>query len=399
MTTISTTSIRSDLLDVPPAATARASRQGYFASLAIIGLAVGLMAVGAVITFSASLSVVPARTDLPWWQQSVNRHLLLLPAGLVAMLIMARAPSQLWSIGRGWFSLLLLVMALVLTSLVYVPGLGLEVNNARRWIAIPGLRQSFQPSELIKLTLPIFIATWTVHRLNVRKFFRGLLPLTAVIGVCVIAVGLEDFGTAALIAAVGGGMLVMAGARWSHLMLMVFPAVPAFGYLLVSRAHRMERLKIFLDPWSDASGAGYQVIQSLYTIASGSWYGVGLGNGFAKGYLPEARNDFVFAVICEELGMVGAVAVIGLFIALIWQAWGVVGRCLDPVGRLLALGIALTIGLQATINIAVVTASAPTKGIALPLVSAGGSGAIFLGAMIGILAGLARNGMAVGSEK
>ena len=177
--------------------------------------------------------------------------------------------------------------------------------------------------------------------------------------------------------------------------------MPAFGYLLWSRPHRIDRLLIFVDPWSDPEGKGYQIIQSLCTIASGGWWGRGLGSGFVKGYLPEARNDFIFAVICKELGVIGAGAVIGLLIVLMWQSHRVIRRCVAPVGRLLAFGITLTLGLQAAMNIAVVTASVPTKGISLPLVSAGGSGAIFLGALVGVLANIARSsGMKLeGSEK
>ena len=126
-------------------------------------------------------------------------------------------------------------------------------------------------------------------------------------------------------------------------------------------------------------------------IASGGWWGRGLGHGFVKGYLPEARNDFIFAVICEELGMVGAATVILLLVSLMWKSRHVINQCVDPAGRLLAFGIAMMIGLQAAMNIAVVTVSVPTKGISLPLVSAGGSGAIFLGALVGILANIARS--------
>jgi len=168
---------------------------------------------------------------------------------------------------------------------------------------------------------------------------------------------------------------------------------------LVSRPHRLDRLLTFVDIWRDPEGKGYQAVQSLCTIASGGWWGRGLGCGVVKGYLPEARNDFIFAVICEELGMVGAVAVIGLLIALIWQGRGVIHRCIDPMGRLLAFGILATLGLQATMNLAVVTVSVPTKGISLPLVSAGGSGAVLLGGLVGMLANIARgNRLARGCE-
>jgi cell division protein FtsW len=225
--------------------------------------------------------------------------------------------------------------------------------------------------------------------LDIRSFWRGLLPAVVAIGLAVLVVGIEDFGTAALLAAVGGAMLLMAGARWWHLMLLVLPAVPAFGYLLVSRSHRMERILTFMDIWRDQDGKGYQAIQSLCTIASGGWWGRGAGQGFSKTYLPEARTDFIFAVIYEEWGMLGAVAVVGLFLAMLWLAGWVICRCQDPFGRLLVFGLALMIGMQAAINVAVVTVMAPTKGIALPMVSAGGSGAIVLGAIVGLMASVA----------
>jgi cell division protein FtsW len=243
---------------------------------------------------------------------------------------------------------------------------------------------------VVKVALLIFLSVWIANRADIRRFWRGFVPAVCAIGVSVGVVGIEDFGTAALLAAVGGVMLIAGGAKWRHIFLLVLPAVPAFGYLLVSRAHRLERLVTFLDIWRDPEGKGYQAIQSLCTIASGGWLGRGLGNGFVKGYLPAARTDFIFSVICEELGIVGAVAVIGLLIALIWNGRAAFLGCADPMGRLLAFGITMTIGLQAAMNVAVVTVSVPTKGIALPLVSAGGSGAIVMGGLVGILANIPR---------
>lgn len=248
-----------------------------------------------------------------------------------------------------------------------------------------------QPSELVKVALPIFLAVWISLRTDIRYFWRGLGPAILAIGASVGLVGIEDFGTAALLATVGGVLLIVGGARWRHLALLCGPGVLAFVYLLYSRAHRMERLLVWWDIWRDPEGKGYQAIQSLCTIASGGWSGRGLGCGFVKSYLPASRTDFIFAVIYEELGFAGAVAVIALLIALMWHGRAIYARCADPVGRLMALGLALTIGLQAAINVAVVTVSVPTKGIALPLVSAGGSGAIIIGAMVGILANIPRS--------
>ncbi|NLX14456.1 MAG: cell division protein FtsW [Phycisphaerales bacterium] len=365
---------------------------GLFTSRAIIAIAVGLMGVGAIMTCSAGATL--GRPLLGWrfWEFQAGRQILFILAGMIAMLVVARIPYRIWSAGGGALALVALVLAIGSLVLVYVPGLGVEVNQARRWVRVSpdsvGLR--FQPSELIKIMLPIFLAVWLTLRVDISRFWTGLIPIVGVIGVCVAGIGLEDFGTAALLAGVAGTMLLVGGARLWHLFLMVLPALPAFGYLLISRQHRMRRLLTYLNIWEDPQGEGYQVIQSLCTIAHGGWWGRGLGNGMIKTYLPEARTDFIFAVICEELGIAGAAVVIALLIALLWQGLKTVRICGDPTGRLLAFGITITLGLQAAMNIAVVTVSVPTKGISLPLVSAGGSGAIFLGMLVGLLANIAR---------
>ncbi len=372
---------------LPPGYTAERVR-----SAGIVAVVAGLMGIGAIMTFSAGSSADHPLVWAEFWKSASIKQLMFVGAGLLAMLVMAQIPYRVWCAGRGTFAAVLLLMAIVTLGLVFVPGIGVEVNNARRWVQIGpsslGLR--FQPSELVKAVLPLFLATWMTYRLDIREFWRGLVPVIGVIGICLGGVGIEDFGTGALIALVAAAMLLVAGARWWHLALMSLPAVPVFIYLLLSRSHRMERLMTFLDIWRDPERSGYQAIQSLCTIASGGWWGRGLGRGFVKTYLPESRTDFIFAVICEELGIIGGIAVVALLITLVWQGLAVVRRCDDPVGRLLAFGITLTLGMQAAINVAVVTVSVPTKGIALPFVSAGGSGAIFLGASVGILASIAR---------
>ncbi|HEY3242969.1 MAG TPA: FtsW/RodA/SpoVE family cell cycle protein, partial [Phycisphaerae bacterium] len=225
---------------------------------------------------------------------------------------------------------------------------------------------------------------------SVMLRFRTVLFGAAAIGICAGLVGIEDFGTAALLAAVGGLMLLAGGARLAHLALLALPGLAAFAYLLIAKPYRLERLTAFRNIWADPRGQGYHAIQSLATIASGGWFGRGLGNGVQKfGYLPEARTDFIFSVICEETGLFGAFVVMLLFAGLVWLGIACVRAAPTALGRLLALGITLLIGLQAAMNVAVVTVAAPTKGIALPLVSAGGSGILFLGAAIGLAASVA----------
>ena len=367
--------------------------RGRALSTSVVAIAAGLMGIGAVMTFSAIAVSDKPVIGWPFWEYPALRQLLFLAGALIAMLVMTRIPYGIWGLKRGWPAIACMAIGLFACGLIFVPGIGETINNAKRWISIGpsayGLR--FQPSEIVKAALPIFLAEWICVRADIRLFWSGFVPTILVIGACVGLVGIEDFGTAALLGAVGGTMLMIGGARWLHLIMLVLPTLPAFAFLLISRSHRLERLWIFLDIWKDPEGKGYQAIQSLCAIASGGWGGRGLGAGFVKGYLPAARSDFIFYVICEEFGMVGAVAVIALLIALIWNGRSIFMRCQDPLGKLMALGITLTLGFQAVINIAVVTVSVPTKGIALPLVSAGGSGAIILGALVGILASIPRS--------
>lgn len=388
---------------------------GWARSVMIIATAIGLMGIGSVMTFSASARIDAPLSDMSLWESRIFRQMIFTVAGLVAMLIVARVPYRIWTTGNGLAAALGLLASIMLSSLVFVPGIGVTRNEAARWVRIAG-DLVFQPSELVKITLPIFLACWvtrglrpgpqsvadsfrTYGRTDIRQFIRGLMPAVAAIGLAVGIVGIEDFGTAALLAAVGGAMLLVGGARIWHLILLVLPAIPAFLYLLFSRAHRMGRLLTFLNIWEDPEGKGYQVLQSLCTIVSGGFWGRGLGRGFVKGYLPEARTDFIFAVICEELGVVGAAAVIFLLVAFLWQCRLIIRDCADPTGRLLSFGIAMTFGIQATMNIAVVTVSMPNKGISLPLVSAGGSGVIFLGILIGVLASVPRYGGILSREQ
>ena len=370
---------------------------GRFASMAILAIATGLLGIGAVMTYSATAGLEHPLPLADWWKSQAIRQLVYVAGGLAAMLVMSRVPYRLWTLRRGLPAIFFLIAALAMTVLVMVPGLGHEARGATRWVYIGPVH--FQPSEIVKLALPVFLATWIGCRANVRSFWFGFVPVAAVIGLSIGAVGLEDFGTAALLAAVGGAMLLVGGACWTHVFLLIMPAVPAFMYLLHTPGAPDQRLTTFMNIWEHPQGTGYQAIQSLCTIANGGWWGKGLGRGLVKSYLPEARSDFIFAVICEELGVAGAVAVIGLLIVLLWQGLIVVRRCQDPVGRLLAFAMVMTLGVQAVMNIAVVTVSVPTKGISLPLVSAGGTGVIFLGGLVGVLANVTRQGAApVGEE-
>ena len=287
----------------------------------------------------------------------------------------------------------LLIAALLLLALV-LTHLGTSINGARRWLLLrTGSHAiSFEPSELAKWSLVLFISAYAMHREDkIRDFLRGFLPLTAIIGITCILILKEDFGTAALIAGVSAILMLMAGCRWWHLAILV-PGVLVLGYFAVWHIpYRRERLLIFLHPHLDPRGAGYNPIQSLLSFSSGGFWGRGLGNGIQKlGYLPEANTDFIFSLIAEELGFFGCMVVVSLYLILTICGWRIVCRARDLFGKMAGFGCTAMISLQAAMNIAVATVSVPTKGIALPLISSGGTSWILTAAAIGLLMSIER---------
>ncbi len=357
-----------------------------------------LLGLGVVMVFSASASLTSPPITQDIFKNPSVRQTMFTFVALVAMLMVGLCPYDSWRIRRGrWVqpAVVLMLMTFVLLALVLVPGIGETRKGAQRWLPLgpSALGLGFQPSEIAKVSVVVFLAAycaWLGERL--RAFWTGYLPVMLMLGGYVALVGIEDFGTAALIGVVGIGIILASGARLWHLFMTSLPALAGAGYLITAKQYRVTRLMSFLDPYADPQGAGYHQIQSLITIASGNWWGRGLGEGIQKyGYLPEGRTDFIFAVICEELGIIGGIAVIALFAILLWQGKRAMVAAPNEFGRLLALGATLTIGFQAAMNIAVVTVSVPTKGISLPFVSAGGTGVIFFSILVGMLVNVARH--------
>ncbi|MBN2561465.1 MAG: cell division protein FtsW [Phycisphaerae bacterium] len=362
---------------------------------AITLVAAALLGIGVVMVFSASASLTAPPISENILQNQSFRQTLFTLLALVVLLVVALCPYRWWRIRHGRaFQPAILLMFLAVGLLVAVLLFGEERNGAKRWLSLGPIAGglSFQPSEVAKLAIVVFFAAFC-SRIGegIRRFWSGLLPAILILLLVVGLVGWEDLGTGALLLAVGGGILLAGGARVWHLCVVSLPAVWGLGYLVWSQPYRMERIFAFLYPEADPQGTGYQGIQSLITIASGGWWGRGLGQGIQKyDYLPEARSDFVFSVVCEELGIIGGAAVILLFVVLVWQGRRAMAGAPTEFGRLLAFGATLTIGLQAAMNIAVVTVSMPTKGIGLPLVSAGGTGVVLFSILVGLLANVAR---------
>ncbi|QYU68042.1 FtsW/RodA/SpoVE family cell cycle protein [Leptolyngbya sp. 15MV] len=301
-----------------------------------------------------------------------------------------RAAPALALLALGTLALLAVV------AMVYVPGLGREAKGAHRWVAppIPGLGGfSFQPSELAKWGLVVVLAIYgAMQARHMRQFFRGLIPGLIAIALVAGLVAKEDLGTGVLIAAAACVVLLAAGARFWPFPLFVPPAAAAFLALVLVSPYRLTRIETFLDPYADPRGAGFHMIQSMAAVAGGEGWGRGLGDGLQKfGYLPEDTTDFLFAIICEELGIAGAATVIALYVALIWACLAIVRKQDALVLKLIGVGVLTTVGLQALINLAVVTGLGPTKGIALPLVSSGGTGWILTAFCLGLLVAMDRD--------
>lgn len=345
-----------------------------------------LLTIGVIMVSSAGLSVqTPAAPGMLLGRPAVFACL-----AVTMMLIGSQLPVDRLRRAAAWMVPWIIGITLILLLAVHLPVIGREVNGARRWIWLGFV--GFQPSEIAKWALVVVLAclvsqrAWAMGRLG-RGFLR---PMVLVAAVCAL-VGTEDLGTAVLIGAVSVTMLLAGGARLWHAAMLAPMAAAGFVAATLASPYRLDRLRAFVDPYQDPQGIGYHVIQSMATVAGGGLAGRGLGNSVQKfGYLPEDTTDFIFAIICEELGLVGAASVICLYAGLLLCGWSIIRKTGEPFTRLLALGIVTTIGLQAVINMAVVTGLAPTKGIALPLVSAGGTGWVMTAFAIGLLASIDR---------
>jgi len=284
------------------------------------------------------------------------------------------------------------LLTLVTIIAVLIPGIGQVAGGARRWLVIGPLR--FQPSELMKLAIVVYVA-WALSRApeRVKSFTRGILPYVILLGVVFLLILQQpDFGTAAAVAFTVVLMLFAAGARLGHLALLGVAALPVGVYAVVGQEYRLSRWEAYINPFADPQGSGFHIIQALYALGSGGLFGLGLGNSRQKFfYLPAEHTDFIFAILGEEIGFVGAVLVIGLFILLAWRGYNTAARAPDNFSSLLAAGITTMIVLQAMLNIAVVCGLLPITGVPLPLVSFGGSSLVPTLAGVGLLLNISRH--------
>lgn len=285
-----------------------------------------------------------------------------------------------------------LVLAVVLLLLVLVPPFGQSINGTRRWLRMGPA--SFQPVELAKLALVVYLAGFLArHADRLREFRRGVLPPLLVAGfLAVLVLQQPDLGNCLALIAVTFALLFLAGARLGHLAAIVLSAVPLLVVAVLMAPYRLRRIMSFLDPWEDPRGSGFQIIQSYLALGSGGLTGRGLGESRQKlFYLPESHTDFIFAILGEELGLIGALAVVALFVVLIWRGLRIGLRTPDPFGAYLALGITALIAIQTIVNLGVVTGLLPTKGLPLPFVSFGGSALVITMLSTGVLLNISQH--------
>ena len=352
-----------------------------------------LFAILMLLTFSVvmvySSSSVVALTTYNDSAYFMKRQLLWTAVGLLFMAVAMRFNHRLLSDQRAVITLVAASLLLLVATLV--PGVGRTVNGAQRWLRLGML--SFQPSELAKLTLVVYMSYYLAKKGDrIRDFRNGLVPAYVVTSIFLAAVVFQpDFGSAMTMAGVAGVMLFAGGANVLHLGGTLLAALPFVFMAIVHKAYRWRRIVAFLNPWSDQDGAGYQIIQSFLAFGSGGVFGRGLGEGRQKLlFLPERHSDFIYAVIGEELGLLGALAVVALFLVILWRGVKISLASGDHFSRTLALGITLLICMQAVINMGVVTGLLPTKGIALPLVSYGGSSLVITLAALGVLLNISK---------
>jgi cell division protein FtsW len=311
--------------------------------------------------------------------------------GLGAMTLAARLDYR----NLRSLSMPLLVVSFGLLLLVFVPGVGVTRGGAQRWLGLGGF--TFQPSELAKLALVLFLADTLSARSKEDRgnFWRFVVPPLAVIGAMALCVLRQpNLSYTIILSSVGFLMIGLLYQHWVHMVSLGFGGVALAGLLIVREPYRLRRLLAFLDPWADPYGSGWNIIQSLYALGSGGLWGLGIGRGRQKfEYLPQEHSDYIFAIVGEELGFLGAVAVLALFGVILWRGLRIAARAPDIFGGLLAYGITMSLTIQAIINVSVVVGVIPPTGVPLPFISSGGSSMVVNLAAIGVLLSISRRGV------
>lgn len=343
-------------------------------------MAVTLTCIGVVMVYSSSAIMAAERFGDGFY--FLKRQAVYAVAGFAVLCLATYFNYENWR----KLAVLSLLISIVLMVLLLVPGFGVKVGGAVRWLRLPGL--TLQPAEVVKLALVLYLAhSLTRKKEKVRSLSKGFFPYMIVLAVLLaLLLKQPDLGSAMIVAGVALAMLIVAGVRWLYILPTILMSLPVLYYLVMNSDYRRRRIMAFLDPWTDPYDSGFQIIQSLVAFGKGGIRGEGLGIGEQKlFYLPEAHTDFIFSVIGEELGLVGVLLVAALFLLLVLCGIRIALQCQEPFGRNLAFGLSLLIGLEAFVNIAVCMGLLPTKGLTLPFISYGGTSLLVSLLAVGIL--------------
>lgn len=352
-----------------------------------------LVGFGIVMVYSASFVIAGQRFGDPY--HFLKKQAVAGAAGLALMILAMRMDYHRWQ----RLALPLLGLSVLLLGVLILPGMRHEVGGSARWLKFSFL--SFQPAELAKLALVIYLARSLARKEGKMKTFAlGFLPHVLVLGLLFLLVLKQpDFGTGIVFAALVFVLLFAAGARVLHLGGAALLAAPALIYMALQADYRLKRILTFLNPWNDPGNSGFQIIQSFLAFGAGKVFGVGLGDGRQKlFYLPEVHTDFILSVVGEELGLVGVSVVIALFLVLLARGFRASFRAADLFGTYLALGVTVLLAIQTLLNMGVVLGLLPTKGSTLPFISYGGTSLMINLMAVGILMSVASRGMGIGNE-
>ena len=373
-------------MQTPAAATKTARKKLNPVDSTLILILIMLLLAGLLVLFSATFYTAQDRGDP---LSEVRHQLLGIALGAAAMLVTSRIPYRFWR--DTWVVTGALAISAVLLILVIIPGIGRYLNGSRRWLSVGGI--SFQPSEIAKISLVLYLATTLTYRgRNIRSLITGVVPVLLVPGVLFLMIMAQpNLSTGGSILIVSLVMILIAGARWRHISLLTVCGLLVGTAYALSAEYRRDRLFSFTDPFAKMSDEGYQLSQSLIAFGSGGLFGMGLGLGRQKyAYLPYPESDFIFAIVGEDFGLLGCLAVIAMFVAFMLCGMRIAINCRDKFGALLAAGITCTITVQAFLNMGVVIGILPTTGLPLPFFSSGGTSISITMAAVGILLNISR---------
>ncbi|MCA1059257.1 stage V sporulation protein E [Rossellomorea aquimaris] len=351
----------------------------------LIMVTLTLLAIGLVMVYSASAVWADYKFDDSFF--FAKRQVLFAGVGLFAMFFIMNVEYWTW---RKW-SKIIIIVCFVLLVLVLVPGIGVLRNGSRSWIGVGAF--SIQPSEFMKLAMIAFLAKYlSENQKYITSFRKGVLPALLLVFTAFGMIMLQpDLGTGTVMVGTSVVMIFISGARIKHFVGLGMIGLLGFVGLVISAPYRIKRITSFLDPWQDPLNSGFQIIQSLYAIGPGGLFGLGLGQSRQKFfYLPEPQNDFIFAILAEELGFIGGTLVLILFSLILWRGIRIALGAPDLFGSFLALGIVSMIAIQVMINVGVVTGLMPVTGITLPFLSYGGSSLTLMLMAVGVLLNISR---------